>query len=376
MELEFDKEIDVILRRSRPARGVLVGDDPKKHVDADAIAAFAENALPQKTKLLYMEHFAECDRCRGRLALSSQMNGEAVAAAASTVAAPIPIDAAVPWYQRLFRTPSMAVAMAALVLAFSGGLVYLLLQSSQAEQGATVSQVTDAEAQRGGPFLGEEPTTGANANANAAGPSAPAADKPAANVAANTAEGPPAGAGTRTGGRTNTGETLAVRSEDDKNVSSSEVAGAPPAAAQPAPPPPKPMASETVAEKENKTDADAKDEAVRDLELSKRKYAEDRRRDLPPAASKSGPVRSGPLNQRNQVQMDGIEVNTARIVAGKSFTRRDGAWYDSSYRGQSTINVRRGTTQFTSLDGGLRSIANSLSGVVVVMWQGKAYRIQ
>jgi len=38
MDLEFDKEMDALLRRAA-GRGVLVGDDPKKHMDADAIAA-------------------------------------------------------------------------------------------------------------------------------------------------------------------------------------------------------------------------------------------------------------------------------------------------------------------------------------------------
>ena len=54
MELQFDKEMDAILRKARVNQGVLVGDDPpepKKHLDADTIAAFAENAMPPKAKL-------------------------------------------------------------------------------------------------------------------------------------------------------------------------------------------------------------------------------------------------------------------------------------------------------------------------------------
>jgi len=63
-------------------------------------------------------------------------------------------------------------------------------------------------------------------------------------------------------------------------------------------------------------------------------------------------------------------------VGGRSFNNRDGAWYDTGYHGQSTINIGRGTEEFKKLDGGLRSIANNLGGVVVVVWKGKAYRIQ
>lgn len=65
-----------------------------------------------------------------------------------------------------------------------------------------------------------------------------------------------------------------------------------------------------------------------------------------------------------------------RTVSGKTFNKRDGAWYDSAYRGQATVNVRRGTDEFKKLDGGLRNIAITLGGTVVVVWKEKTYRIQ
>ena len=57
MELEFDKEMDSLLRKSGEAsRGVLVGDKPdekpKVHLDADQLSAFAENAMPEKSRTL------------------------------------------------------------------------------------------------------------------------------------------------------------------------------------------------------------------------------------------------------------------------------------------------------------------------------------
>ena len=48
MELEFDKEIDAILRKARSDVGVTASN----HLDADMMAAFAENALPERAKLL------------------------------------------------------------------------------------------------------------------------------------------------------------------------------------------------------------------------------------------------------------------------------------------------------------------------------------
>src|SRR5258706_8630751 len=184
MELEFDKEIDAILRRARSTRGVLVGDDPakpKKHLDADTIAAFAENALPQKAKLLYMEHFADCDRCRKLLSQTIAMNTEADAAtAASSVSAPI-TEPAIPWYQKLFKPQNLALAMGSLALVFTAVLGYLMLQNRNTSTDATVSQVTEPQSPQGGTFYNEE---SANTAANTASP---------AN-AANTATSPSAAA--------------------------------------------------------------------------------------------------------------------------------------------------------------------------------------
>jgi len=66
----------------------------------------------------------------------------------------------------------------------------------------------------------------------------------------------------------------------------------------------------------------------------------------------------------------------SRRVGGKDFQFRNGAWYDTAYRGQGTTNVRRGSDNYKKLDSSLRSIAESLDGVVVTVWGGKAYRIQ
>jgi hypothetical protein len=66
MEVEFDKEMDALLRQSA-TRGVPIGDTAKMHLDADAIAAFAENAVPQKSREIYTRHLAECDPCRKTL---------------------------------------------------------------------------------------------------------------------------------------------------------------------------------------------------------------------------------------------------------------------------------------------------------------------
>ena len=93
------------------------------------------------------------------------------------------------------------------------------------------------------------------------------------------------------------------------------------------------------------------------------------------AKSTPGPSRANSQNFPNRAD-NTFELYEEKRVSGKGFQRRNNVWYDNSYRGQATTNVRRGTEEYRKLDGGLRSIAESLSGVVVVVWTGKAYRIQ
>jgi len=101
-------------------------------------------------------------------------------------------------------------------------------------------------------------------------------------------------------------------------------------------------------------------------------------------------AQSGPMNNR---QMENMERRRAaapkkaiareeesatgtRAVGGKTFERKQGVWYDVAYQGRPTINVRRGSAEYSKLDAGLKSIANSLSGTAVIVWGAKAYRIQ
>jgi hypothetical protein len=72
----------------------------------------------------------------------------------------------------------------------------------------------------------------------------------------------------------------------------------------------------------------------------------------------------------------GSAASGHREVNGKSFSRVGSVWYDAAYQGQQTKDVRRGTNEYKKLDSGLRSIADTLGGTVVVVWRDGAYRIQ
>ena len=382
MELQFDKEIDAILRRSGNDRAVLVGDDPPEkpapHVDADIVAAFVENALPDKAKRLYMEHFADCGSCR-KLLTQSILMMETAAPAAAGAAEIIDAAAAVPWYSKLFRTPNLALAMGALVLTFSGLLGYLVLQNRDSQE-ATVSQVAEQ------PRPNDPYSTG-GAAANAGNSSANVTTNSASDTVSTPINTPPPGAA-----NTGTGPSFSIDgvAADDRFTGGqpeAKPAEKPADAVTTTAPPPPPPAPAVGAVREEPSilsgvtlDSTAKESKDEDAELAKRKISVDdgRRRDMPASPAKSGPARAaGPVQmQSNQINSQTFEMAVTRKVGGRTFENKGGAWYDRKYSGQATTNVRRGTEEFTKLDNGLRKIANELGGVVVVVWKNKAYRIQ
>jgi hypothetical protein len=81
MKPELDKEIDALLRSS--ARGGMSDasasdrrDARAPHLDADELAAFAENALTDAPRARFVAHLADCDDCRRtatRLALAANV---------------------------------------------------------------------------------------------------------------------------------------------------------------------------------------------------------------------------------------------------------------------------------------------------------------
>jgi hypothetical protein len=126
--------------------------------------------------------------------------------------------------------------------------------------------------------------------------------------------------------------------------------------------------------------AEVSNEESKNAALAKRRETEDRmeRRNSPPAAARSAPMRSGEAQlQSNQIQLDGAapRAREKRSAGGRTFENVNGVWTDTEYRGQPITDVRRGSDDHKKLDSGLRSIAERISGTVIVVWKGKAYRI-
>jgi hypothetical protein len=384
MEYDFDKEIDTLLRKAHGDAPLLVGDYASAgHLDADAISAFAENAMPENSRATYSAHLAECHRCRKILSNLLVMSAETAPVAAPALGA-MTIAERAPWYKRLFLFPNLAYVMGGLVLIFSGFLGYTVLQRSGGD--VIVSQSSEPEVIRGGPNAQVEQELSTQSATNAA------ANIAAANTAANSnsstaaARAPEPGAS----GPRAAENSFVLDGADSASAKTDAVHVQPPSATTgaglPAAAPPKDArergdfaAKEKV---EDKLVVGAPQELAKNNSLLKQ---------APGASSQSGPMRNND-NQYNR-QLENMELREKaaakrsaardeesssgrKVVGGKTFERKQGVWYDTTYQSRPTVNVRRGTNEFNRLDSGLRSIANSLGGTAVIVWGAKAYRIQ
>jgi len=89
----------------------------------------------------------------------------------------------------------------------------------------------------------------------------------------------------------------------------------------------------------------------------------------------------GLINERGPSAMNKNKSNDleTRSVLGKRFTRPGSVWIDTDYDSQATIKLSRGSEQFRALvadEPGIRTIAERLDGAIIVVWKGRAYRIQ
>ena len=384
MELEFDKEIDSLLRKAD--RGVLVGDKPggkpKAHLDADELAAFAENAMPEKVRALHMEHLADCGRCRSILSGLIMVNAEAEPERAAVAAPAIPASVE-PWYRRFLLFPNLAYVMGGLVLIFGGLLTFSLLQNSTSGD-TVVSQISESETGRGPMEVPSAADSTANISANTA------AEAPATNANTSFSTAATSNSSSNTAAPVSSPELrredAAIGQAASTGVTTDGIDAKPPVVAAAPPPAPEPKSAELglkpealAKELDDKNEAkkrSAAESEKRDLSASARQV-----QDLPgtqaggPLKAKPGPARDAQQNFPNRAN-NTFEMNEERKVGVRGFQRKNNVWYDNAYRGQTTTNIRRGTDEYKKLDGGLRSIAESLDGVVVVMWNGKAYRIQ
>ncbi|MDQ3749352.1 MAG: zf-HC2 domain-containing protein [Acidobacteriota bacterium] len=384
MDFEFDKEIDALLRQTAQGKTAFAAANPKSkiqnpkllHLGADEISAFAENALPEKTRAVYTTHLADCDRCRKILSnvisLNAESENETVQAEEKEI-----VPAPIPWYRKLFVFPNLAYTLGALVLVFSGIAVLTVLQNSNNSRNAEISQVSERQSNgkgmsSDGDAMAVESYSNSMMSSNMM-MSNSASMNSASNSAANFSTLPSAPVMTAN-------SNAPAQRESDKDLKRESKAAAPqkePAdSAKTDVPvitvaPPSPKENNYSAENE----AQKQQPAQNSIPPNQTIIAPDSRniQSLPKLTKRAESKNKKLEESKNDAQEKSIETTS---VGGKNFKRTNNAWYDSAYREQPTINITRGTKEYKKLDSGLRGIAENLGGTVVVVWKEKAYRIQ
>lgn len=382
MEVGFDKEIDALMRSSGGGRTITISEFAAPHIDADTLNAFAENALPDAARKGYMTHLADCDGCRKTLSSLISMNAEAEPVSAVSAIPAVIAETSVPWYKSLFAIQNLAYGMGALVVLFAGFIGYIVLQNTGMSGVADVSQVSE-QSKASGPMASDSGDFAANISSNATSMSNAASSSAAnANAVSANRQQQPAELAKENSANTIIGEDVAISTEKpDMTIDGVSV--------QPAPVAPPPPAAITEAP-EPKAARPTDDEALKDRTDKSADLTVMRKEEQMPSAGNMPNTQAGPsrntqrdnrssereMAKRSPMPAYGRAASPSKTVSGKNFSKRDNVWYDSSYNGQATTNVRRGTEDYRKLDSGLRTIAESLDGVVVVVWKSKAFRIQ
>jgi hypothetical protein len=83
-----------------------------------------------------------------------------------------------------------------------------------------------------------------------------------------------------------------------------------------------------------------------------------------------------------RIQRDGVDESSgeSRTVAGRRFRKQDGIWTDTAYdRSKEPVRLSRGSEQYRALiadEPGIKTIADTLDGEIIVVWKGRPYRIR
>jgi hypothetical protein len=337
------------------------------HLNADEISAFAENALPEKIKQKYTIHLADCSRCRSILSNLISLNAKTLTEVTHAEKTD-KVRAVIPWYRKLFAYPNLAYTMGALVLAFTGLITFVVLQNTSNSPSFEVSQIAEQTEKAQGPSFEQVlPTEESFSNSMMSNITPNVSTANAASVLTENKATNALAA--------NTNMSIAAKSKPSANESLRAEISANNFALSPNRSniqPENANTNITVNEKEEtrkEENQNKKAETLKDVNATKpapNQYASS------PTVGRAASADTLSAKAKKKA----LETSETTSFGGRAFRRANGVWTDSAYKGQSTTNISRGTSEYKKLDKGLRSIVENIGGTVIVVWKEKAYRIQ
>jgi hypothetical protein len=357
------------------------------HLDADELNSFAEGVAPAPARTRYVAHLADCGSCRA--IVIDLTRGSGVTARSENLERQTRSGF---WqnFGALLSAPVLRYAVPALALTAVIAISFFALRQQRGPDFVAQNEKVNSAApvdinQQTGPSVAQsnlQPLAGENRE-----PRAAVEDKKTV----------PAEKGGEARSRTGSSEFDAAATPSLKDSAASKqgsvagLAGAKPPVFAPEPPPP-PPASKPALSEDRVTTFKKEEVARREVQSLPIEEEKNQPRD---ESGRHGPSRSnaalgasrradGLMNERAEPRAKSKkdpddEVET-RSVSGKRFRRQGSAWIDTAYdSSRRTINISRGSEQFRALiadEPAIRTIAEKLSGVVIVVWNGRAYRIQ
>lgn len=387
MKQETNNEMDLLLRRLGQRQDVFAPES-QDHLDADELNAYAENALPAKTRARCTQHLAECSRCRELVVQLSASAGVVIAEPADKVLAPAGWTK---FLASLFTPMVLRYAAPALGLIVVAVIGFVALRSNR--PGEYVSQVQPAKS--------DSSRNVAEQVESASPPSGYTYDsiKPA-DV--------PVKKEIQTKNEPQLSPTPVPQATPADVTQSAPLAKAPvtkpesqPAAAA-EPPAPTPAKLDVNDEKRQKNeDAAGKTAEVKvapkevksqDYEFGAGKKGEEPAT-MRARAAKNKSVVTGTASaqgaaappSRRERDRDDEEtakdsVADTRSVAGRQFRKQGGVWIDTAYdQSKAVTTYHRDSESYRSLiadEPAIKTIADRLDGEIIVVWKGRTYRIQ
>ena len=411
MNREPNKEIDILLRKLSGKQNGNIGAaegnssaNLQEHLDADELNAYAENALPASLRSRYTEHLADCSSCRKVVTQLSLSSTAAIAQPRVEESSASRLKAV---FAGLFSPLVIRYAVPAMAVILVVALAWIVVrrqpineQVAQNTQNKAPGQLSEQDRSAAAPVPNESSSPAPlisesrSTERSAAQPKSAPARSEATPSEEKSAE---IGAGNKA-------------PEDRKSDERKQTETAPTNVAAAAPPvvakAPSAGAADTAQPKAvnnvQRNEPEAKKKAEAEIAKAQTQVQQDNNNRRANEQQRSGPsepkaVQRGMIaGQRNEPAREQAQKRAkvaeedkdttrddeaeVRTVAGHKFTKRGRVWIDALYNsGNATTNVSRDSEQYRSLMGdepGLRTIAEQLSGEIIVVWKGRPYRIK